>query len=386
MAVKHKIKKKLAGIGILATIIILINLLFDLSGAVRQFYFHRGYPIIGSLLRALLGWIPISIGDILYLLLMLWIIFFGIRLVKAFLAFRSDKKQPLVLFLKALFAILLIYLVFMVSWGFNYRGNRLKKSFGLSQQHYSKGELIQLCGLLAVHTNRSHIALTGQAEDSTRVQFIPSQLFREVERNYHRAAAVYPGLVYHYPSIKPSMFGDLMNYIGVSGYYNPLTGEAQVNTTIPPFMLPFVTCHEIAHQLGFAAEYDANFIGWVVAASSPDARFRYAANFEMLVYALGELRFKDSTAAKTIWNQVDPGVKKDYHVLRRFYDQFRNPVDPLMSDMYDRYLKANRQEMGIHSYNEVVGLLIDYFRKNTTDPGVPGRATDHSSVFSPNFP
>ncbi len=50
--------------------------------------------------------------------------------------------------------------------------------------------------------------------------------------------------------------------LGVTGYLNPFTNEAQVNTTVPAFLQPFMTCHEIAHQLGFAPEEDANFV-WI---------------------------------------------------------------------------------------------------------------------------
>jgi hypothetical protein len=158
------------------------------------------------------------------------------------------------------------------------------------------------------------------------------------------------------------MYGYLMNYVGIEGYYNPFTGEAQVNTTMPALLQPFVACHEISHQLGFAQEYAANFVGYFVAAHSGDQRFVYSASLEMFLYAMGKLRFMDSLAAKTIWHELDTGVKKDYEGLRRFYARFNSPVDPLMAGLYDRYLKANNQRKGIGSYNQVVALLIDYRR------------------------
>ena len=78
---------------------------------------------------------------------------------------------------------------------------------------------------------------------------------------------------YRTAAIKTSLWGWLGNYLGFYGYYNPFTGEGQVNTTIPKFLQPYITCHEIAHQLGYAKENEANFVGYLAAASSKDASF-----------------------------------------------------------------------------------------------------------------
>ena len=49
--------------------------------------------------------------------------------------------------------------------------------------------------------------------------------------------------------------------MGFSGYLNPFTNEAQVDILIPKYQLPTTASHEVAHQLGYAAENEANFIG-----------------------------------------------------------------------------------------------------------------------------
>ena len=55
------------------------------------------------------------------------------------------------------------------------------------------------------------------------------------------------------------------------GYYNPFTGEAQVNTNVPAFVIPFTTCHEMAHQIGYASESEASFVGFLVIRNSNNA-------------------------------------------------------------------------------------------------------------------
>ena len=44
---------------------------------------------------------------------------------------------------------------------------------------------------------------------------------------------------------------------------NPFTLEAQVNMRMPKINLPVTIAHEMAHQLGYAAENEANFIGFI---------------------------------------------------------------------------------------------------------------------------
>jgi hypothetical protein len=150
--------------------------------------------------------------------------------------------------------------------------------------------------------------------------------------------------------------------MNVGGYLNPFTAEAQVNTTTPGFLHPFTICHEVAHQVGYAPEEEANFVGYLVANNFPDERFRYAANFEMFMYSIRQLGREDTTRAGQLWRRAVPGVKADLRQLRAFNDQYRSRVDDYTAIIYDQYLKANKQEKGIRSYSEVVGWLVAYFK------------------------
>ena len=101
---------------------------------------------------------------------------------------------------------------------------------------------------------------------------------------YENLAKETPLIKYSFRSVKPSLFSYLGNYLGYTGYYNPFTGEAQVNTTTPLFVQPFTTCHEIGHQLGYAKENEANFAGFLAARYSDNPAFRYSMYFDMYAY------------------------------------------------------------------------------------------------------
>ena len=77
--------------------------------------------------------------------------------------------------------------------------------------------------------------------------------------------------------------------MGFSGYLNPITNEAQVDGLIPEFKFPTTASHEAAHQIGYAAENEANFIGFLAASHHPDTYFRYSGYAFGLRHCLAEL-------------------------------------------------------------------------------------------------
>ena len=153
----------------------------------------------------------------------------------------------------------------------------------------------------------------------------------------------------------------LQMYNGTSGYLNPLTGEAQVNDRIPKTSYPTTTCHEMAHQIGFAAENEANFVGFLAANYNEDVYFKYASYRMAFGYCISELRKRDKELSKDLWKTVNKGIAKDFNYSYSYWQQYKNPFEPLVKKGYNAYLKANKQDKGVESYNYVVDLLISYF-------------------------
>jgi hypothetical protein len=263
--------------------------------------------------------------------------------------------------LRAIHFLLKAYLVFLVLWGFNYERNTLTIDTGLVTGHYDTEQLYQLSDTLLQLVNHEK-ARTGDTIGVMKADAATGDIFRKAVGAYDAAAGTWPALQYKGASVKPAMFGQWLNYLGTTGYLNPFTNEAQVNTTVPAVLQPFITCHEIAHQLGYAPEEEANFVGYLAATSIPDSHFRYAANFDMFLYSVRQLGHRDSTLAKSIWNRTVPGVKADYKAIIDFYEPYTGKVDEYSAILYDRYLKANRQSKGIRSYSEVTGWLVAYFK------------------------
>jgi hypothetical protein len=184
-----------------------------------------------------------------------------------------------------------------------------------------------------------------------------------VTSTYTNLSAVYPFIQYDPPSIKPAIWGWLGNYAGFTGYYNPFTGEAQLNTTAPKFIQPFVACHEVAHQVGYAKEMEANFIGYLAGSVSDDPLIKYSVYLDLFLYANRNLNRSDSNSARLYRKDLIPEVKADLEEWRRFNRLHRTPIEPIARWFYGKFLQGNQQPQGILSYDEVTAFLIAYYKK-----------------------
>jgi hypothetical protein len=327
--------------------------------AVEKYYSTGFYPLISRLPRILFGWIPFSVGDILYTACLIYLI---ISLSRFFVrAFRRKlHRQYLRLCLKRCISIALwIYLVFNILWGLNYDRLPIAQQMQLETSLYSKEDLKTLTGLLVSKMNgidsASRLARKNLTDNDS--------IFGHSIEAYHQLGRLNYDLYYPNPSVKFSFYGYLANYMGFSGYYNPFSGEAQVNTTVPRFVQPFTTCHEIGHQLGYAKEEEANFCGFLATKASADPAFRYSVYVDLYLYSASALYALDSTAFIPYRESLKPSVRQDLRDLKTFYRKYENPLEPIIHRIYGKYLKANRQPQGINSYDEVIGLAIAYYRK-----------------------
>jgi Protein of unknown function (DUF3810) len=255
--------------------------------------------------------------------------------------------------------LLVIYILFNVLWGMNYNRKGIADQLQLKLEKYRAEDVKAINEILVARTNACKEVLI-------RKDFkYPSnrQLFANVDTVYRDAQAVYPFLAHQPLSLKPSMWGWLGNYLGFTGYYNPFTGEAQVNTLVPKFLQSFTTCHEVAHQLGYAREMEANFVGYLAATASNDTSVLYSVYLDLFMYSNRNLYGTDSTAAREYSKQLSEPVKQDLKEWRAFNRKHKSPLEPVFKWVYGIYLERNQQPQGVLSYDEVTGFIIAYHKK-----------------------
>lgn len=348
-------------LGILFTI---IRIYSANSSLVETNYSLGFYPYWGLFLRLLFGWLPFSVGDILYGLFGCWLLWKFIRMIRAIIKRSVNKKR----FLRGLKDIVLLvgvlYVVFNLSWGINYNRQGIFRQLNLTDDTLNYDQLKQITLLLTDKLN-----ITKKYLEDNHISYpTNNELFKKINAAYQKAATTLSFLQYKPSSIKSSLWGWIGNYTGFTGYYNPFTGEAQLNTTVPKFMQPFVACHEVGHQVGYAKENEASSVGYLAALYSGDSLLLYSTYFDLYNYASRELLFqsyihKDTSISKQYTALLIPGVIADIGEMQSFFQRHRNPIEPYIRKGYGFYLKSNMQPKGINSYDDVTGFLVAYYKK-----------------------
>ena len=334
--------------------------LFSFYPSAIERYYSRGiYPVLARLQRTLFGWIPFSIGDVLYLGAIVLVIWRLVRLIRSLIRREAGKGWLLRSLRRTIFVLLWVYVLFNGLWGLNYDRLGIADQLRLDVRPYTTAELHGLITMLVGEVNGLDSA--GRVD---RAAWSHMRILRKgAMKAYDTLACQDPRFVYSRPSVKSSLFSYPGVYIGFAGYYNPFSGEAQVNTRDPLFAQPYTTCHEMGHQLGYAKENEANFVGFLAAKNSPDPAFRYSVYLDLFLYAVRELYVRDSVMARSYRDSLAPGVREDLRELARFNRRYANPLEPVIWKLYGRYLRANRQPHGITTYSEVTAWLIAYIRK-----------------------
>lgn len=349
----QKNKKKLIALSIIPQYLV-IKLLSNYPDFVEQYYSNGLYPIISKFLRYTLGWMPFSFGDLVYT-------FGSIYAIRWFYKNRKRLlKDTKYWFIDVFAAFAILFGAFHLFWGLNYHRLPLHKSLNL-EQDYTTEQLVKVTELLIEKSNSLHSEISENDTLKVDIPLTKSEIFKMTPSGYENLMQRFPHLEYHPKSLKKSLYSYPLTYMGFSGYLNPLTNEAQVDGLIPVFKFPTTSAHEIAHQLGYAAENEANFIGFMATTNNDNIYFKYAGYTFALRFCLNEIYRRDEALYEDVVLNVNEGILKNYKEVRDFWEAHENPAEPLFKIFYSNFLKANKQSKGMQSYNYVVALIVNYF-------------------------
>jgi len=317
-------------------------------------------------LRIITGAIPFAIGEYLYLFLLILLIYnIIVSLYKLKIPiFTSNTGYLISKKLSVLFVI------FELIWGLNYQQSTPAKEFNLQvPKSYSERQMDSMSLSLINQLNNSRSIIS----DSQLKMVKGDSLMKQTLSHYVAISEQYPFLSYSYPNIKWAQLPKLGDYIGYLAFYHPITGEAIVRADLPILTLPFTISHEIAHQLGYASETEANFIAYVVALNSKDPLFEYAMQLQLFTYSQeAQLFMIAKTGDFKKWEAVvkrnkallSPKVLTDRQLIRDFFRSRQNQRLPGSEKLYDQFLIWNKQASGINSYNDVLLWALAYQKKS----------------------
>jgi hypothetical protein len=283
---------------------------------------------------------------------------------------------------------------FYALWGVGYAQAPLERRLGWEVRGAAAStdgdaeELARLAEQMVVAANDAYVALHG-SEDAgapTRLGSLAA-LDAAVERGWHEAATALDlpaASALRHGRAKGLLISPLLRRAGLSGFYCPFTGEANVNDTVPAVAMPQVIAHEKAHQRAVNREDEANFLGWCAAAAAPDPLVRYSAAVFAQRQLLRALIAVDAARARTLVERRVPGVQRDVDDLRAYWRVSEGRTGKIAERMNDAYLRSNRVTEGVASYGRSVELLLSWARLHGGSLEAPVRAgpPDVGSVSS----
>ena len=312
---------------------------------VDTYYVSLLYPWLSKINQGLWAKIPFSIGDLGYVI---GLFYFFWRL------FRNSFWKSIKAFVRLLpFVVFLFYFL----WGTLYFKPSLRAQRNLTAE-LGTTALIKTTTHYADQLTELHEELSTSSNEKIVLSQTKAQLL-SLATACMEASDLQPKNIHG--KAKATLFPTLLSYMGFGGYANPFTHEAQVNTLQPKLSILTTSCHEIAHQWGYAAEEEANYIGIQVSVVAEDPILAYAGNLLAFRYLINSLYRADKATAEKLINQLPKGTRLHMVEMREFWQKYQNPFEQVFEKSYDQYLKANQQQAGIKSYSLVVGLLVDDF-------------------------
>jgi hypothetical protein len=351
--------------------VFLIHLALAQAPGLAEAAWGRAGLAVAWWLSRVTGIVPWSVGEVLILLLLALFL----ALLARGLADVARRRRRIANLLAGA-ALLgaqstgLIVGAFYLLWGFGYSRPRLEERFDWpSGAAASAVELEALAREMLDATNREYREVHG-TDDAGKPTALrdPAALEPALEEGWRRAASAagLGGLPERgeYGRIKrPLVLSRALDWLGISGFYLPFTGEANVNRGLPAASYPMTAAHEKAHQRGFNPENEANFFGFLAAANAPDPLARYAAFLFAQRQLLAALAALDEERVGQLLRQRLPGVQRDVDDIRDYWARFEGPAREASRRTNDAFLRTNRVEGGVASYGRSLELLVAWARE-----------------------
>lgn len=304
-----------------------------------------------KLIYAISSRINFPIGEVLYLILFIFILFVCIKAIR---------ERALSLMINTL---TLVYFIYNALWGVAY----YKETFS-NQTTDLEIDQTYLKELYCQHLNQAEYyrsIITTDTEQAVKFDLKTDDFlndFKKQEVYLHQYNWIYNYQSIENPKIKFSNISMLMNYAGVLGYYNPFSIESNINRYNTDLKMAPTIFHELAHQMGFASENQANFIAYFIGIHSDYTKVRYATYYKTMFSLLNAIHNFDPLFTLAQLESIPKGINTDRTAEIDYYSKYEGKANDTFSVLNDHFLKANNQD-GKISYSRYIELVY-YYQKN----------------------
>ena len=308
------------------------------EGYVERWYSHGVYPPLQRAVTGASNHVPFAIFDVLCVFATIAVVLLIYRRVLRDGWLRGLAQAAIVLVCGSSVA----YLVFLATWGLNYRRLPIFEKVEFAPERVTRGAAIALGDRASRELNRLYRA----AHERTVPLDSLASAVDDAQTALGGRVAFVPGRP------KQTLLGGYFHQVAVAGMTDPFALETLISPDLLEVERPFVVAHEWAHLAGYADEAEANFVAWLACMHAGDSA-QYSA-WLVLYSSLPKSR-RSPTRDDPV---LDPGPRIDLYAMWYRYHRTNQTLRFAASEVYDRYLKANRVQAGVESYDLVVQLIL----------------------------
>lgn len=302
---------------------------------VERWYSNGVFPPLQHALTSFSNLVPFALFDAL------WI---GATAAAGAWAYRRLRARPLSRTFKRMAfegttAAAAVYLVFLVTWAFNYRRVPLRERLDFQPTRITRTAAGALGTRVATQLN------TLYADAHRQPTSLPAlaAAFASAQRSLGAPWTILPARP------KQTLLGAYFHQTGITGMTDPFLLETMIAPDLLDVEKPFVVAHEWAHLAGYADESEANFVGWL-ACQHGDPSAQYSAALMMIGYV--------RPPGVSLRQALAIGPRTDLFAIQERYAHTSRTLQIAAREGYNAYLKANRVHAGVVSYDLVVQLVL----------------------------
>ena len=320
------------------------------------------HKTVGAFVRAfmamLTSWIPFSLAEILLILSPILVFLICLGMCKRM---KRSLTAGIRYFVGFLSVISLVFSILVFGFNAGFYSEGVEKKVDFEREDLSPEQLYETA-ILMIDAIREDLPYVSYPEGTySEMTFSYSEMNQKLNEAYDTLSDLYPSFQRMYSNTKPVMLSKPWTYTHISGVYTFFTGEANVNTNYPDFIMVSSAAHEMAHQRGIAKEDEANFTAFLVCSLSDDPYIRYCGYADVL----NDLMSKLSSASAELYAKarayMPQELKAEYTAYSVFFDEYRENVAATVSTTVNNaYITSHNQPQGVKSYGLVVDLVAAY--------------------------
>ena len=349
----------LSGVLLLMLSAVLLVLANNAEGF-AQWYSVTVYAALVHTIGRFFGLLSFSAAEVLLYITAAVLVSAVIWMIRSLLTDRDAKKSVQNMLHGCFLGASILFFLYVVNCGVNYHRDSFAESIGLELEDYTVEELECICRMLTEEVN----ALAEQVQrDERGIMLLGQDIQADAVRAMERLAQTYPVLQGYYPQPKGLMIPWILSVQQISGIYSPFTIEANYNSGMVDYNIPFTACHELSHLRGFMQEEEANFIAYLACSGSDVTEFRYSGNLLAWIYCTNALYRADYECWTALRAELSVWADFDLKENSAYWRKYDGQVAEIADKVNDNYLKANGQTEGIKSYGRMVDLMAAYYKE-----------------------